>query len=74
MPAKRLAISNKGSFSLKGMNKKFEDILDKYLPKFEAAPQAVNLKLPKLKKIGGTSLDKPKKMKLPTLKKVNHGK
>ena len=74
LPAKRLAISNRGSFSLKGMNKKFEEILDKYLPKFEAAPQAVNLKLPKLKKIGGTSLDKPKKMKLPTLKKVNHGK
>ena len=74
LPAKRLAISNRGSFSLKGMNKKFEEILDKYLPKFEAAPQAVNLKLPKLKKIGGTNSDKPKKMKLPTLKKVNHGK
>ena len=74
LPAKRLAISNKGSFSLKGMNKKFEEILDKYLPKFEAAPQAVNLKLPKLKKIGGADSNKPKKMKLPTLKKVNHGK
>ena len=74
LPAKRLAISNRGSFSLKGMNKKFEEILDKYLPKFEAAPQAVNLKLPKLKKLGGTNSDKPKKMKLPTLKKVNHGK
>ena len=74
LPAKRLAISNRGSFSLKGMTKKFEGILDKYLPKFEAAPQAVNLKLPKLKKIGGTDSNKPKKMKLPTLKKVNHGK
>ena len=74
LPAKRLAISNKGSFSLKGMTKKFEEILDKYLPKFEAAPQAVNLKLPKLKKIGGADSNKPKKMKLPTLKKVNHGK
>ena len=56
------------------MTKKFEGILDKYLPKFEAAPQAVNLKLPKLKKIGGADSNKPKKMKLPTLKKVNHGK
>ena len=74
LPAKRLAISNKGSFSLKGMNKKFEEILDKYLPKFEAAPQAVNLKLPKLKKINKTDSDKPTKMKLPTLKKVSHGK
>ena len=74
LPAKRLAISNRGSFSLKGMNKKFEEILDKYLPKFEAAPQAVNLKLAKLKKIGGADSNKPKKMKLPTLKKVNHGK
>ena len=74
LPAKRLAISNKGRFSLEGMNKKFEEILDKYLPKFETAPQAVNLKLPKLKKIGGTDLNKSKKMKLPTLKKVNHGK
>ena len=74
LPAKRLAISNRGSFSLKGMTKKFEEILDKYLPKFEAAPQAVNLKLPKLKKIGGADSNKPKKMKLPTLKKVNHGK
>jgi hypothetical protein len=74
LPAKRLAISNKGSFSLKGMNKKFEEILDKYLPKFEAAPQSVNLKLPKLKKINKTDSDKPTKMKLPTLKKVSHGK
>jgi hypothetical protein len=74
LPAKRLAISNKGSFSLKGMNKKFEEILDKYLPKFEAAPQAVNLKLPKLKKINKTDSDKLTKMKLPTLKRVNHGK
>jgi hypothetical protein len=74
LPAKRLAISNKGSFSLKGMNKKFEEILDKYLPKFEAAPQSVNLKLPKLKKINKTGADKPTKMKLPILKKVSHGK
>jgi len=68
LPAKRLAIANK-LFSLKNMNKKFEEILDKYLPKFEELPTAVNLKLPKLKKIGEKN-DTPK-LKLPKLKKVN---
>jgi hypothetical protein len=52
------------------MDKKFEEILDKYLPKFEDAPQSVGLKLPKLKRIGGTDPSKSKKMKLPTLKRV----
>ena len=33
--AKKLAIVNKGKFSLAAMNKKFENILDQYLPKFE---------------------------------------
>ena len=41
--------------------------LDKYLPKFEEQPQAVNLKLPKLKKVGAAA---PKKIQLPKLKKV----
>ncbi len=49
------------------MNKKFESILNNYLPKFESMPQPVELKLPKLKKVSGNT---PTKMKLPTLKKV----
>jgi glycosyltransferase involved in cell wall biosynthesis len=67
LPAKRLGISNRGNFSLKGMNNKFEKILDNYLPKFESMPQPVELKLPKLKKVSSTT---PKKMELPKLKKV----
>ena len=60
------------------MDKKFEEILNKYLPKFEEIPQAVNLKLPKLRKVNTPDNDKgsmgvPTK-KLPQLKKVNHGK
>ena len=47
--------------------KEFENILNKHLPNFEEQPQAVNLKLPKLKKVGQTA---PSKIKLPKLKKV----
>ncbi len=65
--AKKLAIVNRGRFSLAAMNKKFESILDNYLPKFQQQPQAVNLKLPKLKKIGQSE---PPKLKLPKLKRV----
>ena len=50
------------------MNKKFENILNKYLPTFEEAPKSVDLKLPKLKKVNGKS--EPTKMELPKLKKV----
>ena len=50
------------------MTKKFEEILDKYLPKFEEQPQQVNLKLPKLKKV--SSISEAPKIQLPTLKKV----
>jgi len=66
--AKRLAIKNQTKFSLDGMTKKFEEILDKHLPKFEEQPQQVNLKLPKLKKVGENK-DFPK-LELPKLKKV----
>ena len=65
---KKLAIVNSTKFSLDAMTKKFEEILDKYLPKFEEQPQQVNLKLPKLKKVGD-SLELPK-VELPKLKKV----
>ena len=66
---KKLAIKNEMKFSLDGMTKKFEEILDKYLPKFEDQPTAIDLKLPKLKKVGEVK-EKPK-IELPTLKKVN---
>jgi len=66
--AKRLAIKNQTKFSLDAMTKKFEEILDKYLPKFEDQPQQVKLNLPKLKKVGG-STELPK-IELPKLKKV----
>ena len=39
---------NRTKFSMKAMTKKFESILDKYLPEFEEQPQKVELKLPKL--------------------------
>jgi len=65
--AKKLAMGNRGKYSLKSMTKKFDDLLTKYLPKFEEAPQQVNLKLPKLKKVGDTA---PKTIQLPKLKKV----
>jgi hypothetical protein len=66
--AKRLAIKNQTKFSLDAMTKKFEEILDKYLPKFEEQPQQVKLDLPKLKKVSSTS-ESPK-IQLPKLKKV----
>ena len=52
------------------MDKKFENILDDYLPKFVEQAQPVNLKLPKLKKVGEEKPAEPTKMKLPKLKKV----
>jgi glycosyltransferase involved in cell wall biosynthesis len=65
---KKLAIVNQTKFSLDMMTEKFEEILDKYLPKFEEQPQKVNLNLPKLKKVG-TESETPK-IQLPKLKKV----
>ena len=67
--AKKLSIKNKTKFSLDAMTKKFEEILDGHLPKFEEQPQSVDLKLPKLKKVKSSS-EKPK-VELPKLKKVN---
>ena len=67
MKAKKQAMYNRVNFSMDKMTKNFGKILDKYLPKFEEQPQKVNLKLPKLKKVGETE---PQKMKLPKLKKV----
>jgi len=66
--AKKLAIVNQTKFSLDAMTKKFEEILDKYLPKFEEQPTPVDLKLPKLKKVGEVK-ERPK-IELPKLKKI----
>ena len=67
MMAKKQSMYNRVNFSMDKMTKDFGKILDRYLPKFEEQPQQVDLKLPKLKKVGDT---KPKQIKLPKLKKV----
>ena len=64
---KKLSIKNQMRFSLDAMTKKFEEILDKHLPKFEEQPKSVDLKLPKLKKISHEEIPK---IELPKLKKV----
>ncbi len=66
MMAKRQAMYNKVNFSMDKMTKDSGKILDRYLPKFEEQPQQVDLKLPKLKKVG----NEPENVKLPKLKKV----
>ena len=65
--SKKLGIFNRVNFSMNKMAQIFEKILDDYLPKFEEQPQAVNLKLPKLKKVDS---GKSEKINLPKLKKV----
>ena len=62
--AKKLAMVNKSKFSLDAMTKKLGKILDQYVPAFS---EEVELKLPKLKKVGSS---KSPKIKLPKLKKV----
>jgi len=65
--AKKLSIVNQTKFSLDMMTKKFEEILDNHLPKFEEQPKQVKLNLPKLKRV---SSGEPPKLELPKLKKV----
>lgn len=67
MKAKKQAMYNRVNFSMDKMTKDFGKILDRYLPKFEEPPKPVDLKLPKLKKVGGEKLSS---IKLPKLKKV----
>ena len=64
--ATRLGKKNRREFSLKAMADKFNQIIDGVLKEI---PQAVGLKLPKLKKVGGET-SQPAKIKLPKLKKV----
>ena len=63
--SKKQAKINKTKFSLDRMYEELDNILLKYLPEFS---QEVQLKLPKLKKIGSSSTND--KIKLPQLKKV----
>ena len=65
LSAKKLEKVNKSIFSLDAMTKKFETILDKYIP---AMPKEISIQLPKLKKKNDT-VGVPK-IKLPKLKKV----
>jgi|TARA_B100000902_G_C27252265_1_gene885933 glycosyltransferase involved in cell wall biosynthesis len=62
--ANKLSKVNKSSYSLNKMVTELGKILDKYVPEF---PKEVELKLPKLKKVGDTT---PTKITLPKLKKV----
>jgi glycosyltransferase involved in cell wall biosynthesis len=62
----RLGYKNRRKFSLKAMTIEFNKIIDDILKNI---PQSVNLKLPKLKKVGNKS-SQPPKIKLPKLKKV----
>jgi len=64
--ATRLGKRNRREFSLKAMADKFNKIIDDIL---KETPQAVSLKLPKLKKVGGET-SQPAKLKLPKLNKV----
>ena len=64
--ATRLGKKNRREFSLKAMADKFNQIIDGVLKEI---PQAVGLKLPKLKKVGGET-SQPAKIKLHKLKKV----
>jgi len=56
----------KDNFSLDKMG----ELINKFMPKVESAPQMQQLQLPKLKKIGDNKTPKLPKLKLPKLKKV----
>ena len=56
----------KDNFSLDKMG----ELISKFMPKVEAAPQMQQLQLPKLKKVGDNEAPKLPKLKLPKLKKV----
>ncbi len=64
MGARKLGKVNKSKFSLDAMTRELGKILDKYVPDF---PEEVELKLPKLKKVGSPTNNE---IKLPKLKKV----
>ena len=49
---------------------KMGELINNFMPKIESAPQMQQLKLPKLKKVGGNKSPELPKLKLPKLKKV----
>ena len=65
--ARRLGKNNRRKYSLNEMAKKFNKILDNVLT---SIPSPVNLKLPKLKKVGSEKSKSQTTIKLPKLKKV----
>ena len=65
--AKRLGRNNRRKYSLNEMAKKFNEILDSVLT---SIPSPVNLKLPKLKKVGSEKSKSQTTIKLPKLKKA----
>jgi glycosyltransferase involved in cell wall biosynthesis len=64
--AKRQGFHSRSNFSFEKMKEKMDEVLTKRLPEF---PKQVELKLPKLKKIGENETTTPK-LQLPKLKKV----
>ena len=62
--AKRLMYESKDKFTLTNMTQQLDEILEKHT---SSLPSQVQLKLPKLKKVGSSE---PPKIKLPKLKKV----
>ena len=65
--ARRLGKNNRRKYSLNKMAEKFNKILDNVLA---SIPSSVNLKLPKLKKVGSEKSKSQTTIKLPKLKKV----
>ncbi len=69
--AKKLGMWNRNKFSLTTMAKQLNKILDQLIAQIPEAPQAMSLKLPKLKKVkSDTTPTKKPTIKLPKLKKV----
>ena len=65
--ARRLGKNNRRKYSLNKMAEKFNKILDNVLA---SIPSSVNLKLPKLKKVGSEKSKSQTTIKLPKLKKA----
>tara|TARA_S200002703_G_scaffold117983_2_gene103616 strand:+ start:7658 stop:8980 length:1323 start_codon:yes stop_codon:yes gene_type:complete len=64
--AKRQGFHSRSNFSFEKMKEKIDKVLTERVPEF---PKEVQLKLPKLKKVGETKTELPK-LQLPKLKKV----
>ena len=65
--AKDLMEKNRKKFTLKGMEEKLDEIMEKHM---KNVPSQVSLNLPKLSKINTDKQNEPQKIKLPKLTKV----